>query len=180
MRVIGGVVRGRKLKGATRSGTRPTSDLVRGVIYEILASHGAGEPAAALDLYSGTGALGIEALSRGAGRCDFVESDAKACDVIRENLARTGMLDRAKVYPFAVAKVLGRLKGPYDLVVADPPSEYDRAQAELADLIERGLLAADGTLIVEHSKRREWPRVLGGREQVLSRRHGDTRITLYQ
>ena len=180
MRVIGGVARGRNLKGPTRSGTRPTSDLVRGVIFDLLASHGAIEPASVLDLYSGTGALGIEALSRGAERCDFVESDPKACEVIRENLTRTGMLDRGKVFPLAVAKALARLKGPYDLVVADPPYEYDRAETEIADLLSRGLLAPKGTLVVEHSKRRQWPDVLGGRQRLLTRRHGDTRITIYQ
>jgi len=179
MRVIGGSARGRRLKGPTRTGTRPTSDLVRGVIFDLLVAHDA-EMGAVLDLYSGTGALGIEALSRGAERCDFVEADARACEVIRDNLARTGMLDRAKVYPLPVAKALGRLKGPYDLVVADPPYEYDRAETELRDVVERGLLAPGGTLVVEHSKRRDWPRELGGRPQLLSRRHGDTRITIYR
>ena len=179
MRVIGGSARGRTLKGPTRSGTRPTSDLVREVLFELIAAHCA-EPVRVLDLYSGTGALGIEALSRGAERCDFVEADAKACAVIRENLARTGMLDRAKVYPLAVAKALARLEGPYDLVVADPPYEYDRAEAELRLLIEAGLLAPEGALAVEHSKRHPWPEALAGREQLLVRRHGDTGITIYR
>jgi 16S rRNA (guanine966-N2)-methyltransferase len=133
-----------------------------------------------LDLYSGTGALGIEALSRGAEHCDFVEADAKTCEVIRENLTRTGMLDRAKVYPLPVSRALSRLRGPYDLVVADPPYEYDRAESELRDLIGKGLLAGEGTLVVEHSKRHEWPEELEGRPQLLSRRHGDTRITIYR
>jgi 16S rRNA (guanine(966)-N(2))-methyltransferase RsmD len=179
MRVIGGSARGRTLKGPARSGTRPTSDLVRGVIFDLLASHDV-EPDSVLDLYSGTGALGIEALSRGAERCDFVEADAKTCEVIRQNLALTRLLDRGKVYPMTVAKALSRLTGLYDLVVADPPYEYDRAEAELTDLIERGLLAPEGTLVVEHSKRHDWPEALGGRLQLLTRRHGDTKITIYQ
>jgi 16S rRNA (guanine(966)-N(2))-methyltransferase RsmD len=133
-----------------------------------------------LDLYSGTGALGIEALSRGDGRCDFVEADTKTAQVIRENLTRTALLDRAKVYPLQVAKALDRLGGPYTLVVADPPYEYDRAQSELANVIERGLLADGGIVVVEHSKRHEWPETLGGLTRVDSRRYGDTRVTMYR
>jgi 16S rRNA G966 N2-methylase RsmD len=67
----------------------------------------------------------------------------------------------------------------YDLVVADPPYEYDRAEAELALVVEKGLLAEGGTLVVEHSQRREWPETLGGLDQMDSRRYGDTRVTLY-
>ena len=179
MRVIGGVAGGRRLKGPPRSGVRPTSDRVREAVFEILAARGT-DFARVLDLYSGTGAMGIEALSRGGERCDFVEADGRACAVIRENLARTGLLDRGRVFPLSVKKALGRLDGPYTLVVADPPYEYDQAEKELAEVIEKGLLAPEGTLVVEHSKRREWPAELAGRRQLLSRRYGDTRVTLYR
>jgi len=179
MRVIGGEARGRTLKGPPRDGVRPTTDRVREALFEILASHDA-DLSRVLDLYSGTGALGIEALSRGAEHCDFVESDTKTCEVIRENLARTRTLDRARVYPLPVARALGRLKGPYSLVVADPPYEYDRAEKELMELVESGLVAPDGTIAVEHSKRHDWPLELGGKPQLLSRRYGDTALTLYQ
>ena len=179
MRVIGGTAGGLTLKGPPRTGVRPTSDRVRESIFEILASHDAALDNV-LDLYSGTGALGIEALSRGAEHCDFVETDSKACAVIRENLARTRLLDRGKVFPLTVARPLDRLTGPYTLVVADPPYEYDRAEQELASVIERGLLAPHGTLVVEHSKRKEWPATLAGRPQLLSRRYGDTRVTFYR
>jgi 16S rRNA (guanine(966)-N(2))-methyltransferase RsmD len=132
-----------------------------------------------LDLYSGTGALGIEALSRGAELCHFVESDSKASEVVRENLERTRLVDRGKVYPIPVARAIGRLTGPYDLVVADPPYEYDRAERELSQVIEQGLLAEEGTIVVEHSKRTEWPDELAGIPRVFYRRYGDTCISLY-
>jgi 16S rRNA (guanine(966)-N(2))-methyltransferase RsmD len=132
------------------------------------------------DLYAGTGAVGIEALSRGASWCDFVESDVKAQAVIRENLTRTGLLASSKLYPLTVARALSRLQGPYDLVVADPPYEYDRAESELAQVVTLGLLAPDGTLAVEHSQRKPWPETLGGRTQAASRRYGDTRVTFYR
>ncbi len=178
MRVIAGIAGGRQLKGPPRSGTRPTTDQVREATFQVLESHGY-ELGRVLDLYSGTGALGIEALSRGADSCHFVEADSKTSEVIRENLERTRLIDRGKVYPLNVARALSRLKGPYDLIVADPPYEYDRAERELSEVIEQGLLADGGTLVVEHSKRHEWPDELAGIPRVFNRRYGDTCISLY-
>jgi 16S rRNA (guanine(966)-N(2))-methyltransferase RsmD len=179
IRVIAGEAGGRHLKAVSRPGTRPTSDRIREVLFAILESHGA-DFSRALDLYSGTGAMGIEALSRGAGACDFVEADARACEVIKENLRLTGYSQRARVHCAPVARALARLEGHYTLVVADPPYEYDRAESELSDLIERGLLAPRGILAVEHSKRRQWPEALAGRQKLLTRRHGDSAVTIYQ
>jgi 16S rRNA (guanine966-N2)-methyltransferase len=179
MRVISGSVGGRILKAPPRGGLRPTSDRVREAIFELLASHDA-DLSNVLDLYIGTGALGIEALSRGEGRADFVEADSRTAEVIRQNLVLTGLGDRGRVYPVPVARALNRLVGPYTLVVADPPYEYDRAKRELADLIERGLLSPEGTLVIEHSKRHEWPDELAGRSTLLSRRYGDTAVTFYR
>jgi len=230
LRVIGGALGGRGLKGPPRSGVRPTRDRVREALFEILTARDA-PMKRVLDLYSGTGALGIEALSRGAEYCDFVESDTKACDVIRDNLFRTGLLDCTKLWPMSVTKALPRLAseaggqprtpgvleaggqprtpaegadegaggqagtpgavegadegvsvaaaGAYDLILADPPYEYDRAEAELAEVLVRGLLAPGGTLVVEHSQRKAWPQTLGRLKQLTSRRYGDTRITFY-
>lgn len=178
LRVIAGTLGGRRLEGPPRTGVRPTSDRVREALFEVLGA--AVEDARVLDLYSGTGAVGIEALSRGATWCDFVESDPKAQAVIRENLTRTALLDVTKLYPIAVARALSRLQGPYDLVVADPPYEYDRAESELTQVITSGLLSPDGILAVEHSQRKPWPQALGGRAQLASRRYGDTRVTLYR
>jgi 16S rRNA (guanine(966)-N(2))-methyltransferase RsmD len=178
LRVIGGSLGGRRLEGPPRSGVRPTTDRVREALFEVLGE--VVEGARVLDLYSGTGAIGIEALSRGAEWCDFVESDPKAQAVVRENLTRTALLDVSKLYPLPVARALARLQGPYDLVVADPPYEYDRAESELAQVITSGLLAEGGVLAVEHSQRKPWPQALGGRAQFASRRYGDTRVTLYR
>lgn len=99
MRVIGGSAKGRPLKAPRGPGTRPTSDLVRGAIFDMLRSMGA-DLSRVLDLYAGTGALGIEALSRGAEWCDFVERGQRSCQVIRENLAHTGLALNAAVTRF--------------------------------------------------------------------------------
>lgn len=178
LRVIGGELGGRRLEGPPRSGVRPTSDRVREALFEVLGDTVLG--ARVLDLYAGTGAIGIEALSRGAAWCDLVESDSRAQAVIRENLTRTALLDVAKLYPLTVARALPRLAGPYDLVVADPPYEYDRAESDLAQVVTGGTLAPAGTLAVEHSQRKSWPQTLGGRSQFASRRYGDTRVTFYR
>jgi 16S rRNA (guanine966-N2)-methyltransferase len=179
MRVIGGVAGGLTLKGPPRSGVRPTSDRVREAIFEVLAARQA-PMARVLDLYSGTGAMGIEALSRGAEHCDFVEADPRACDVIRENLSRTHLADRGRLLPLPVARATGRLQGPYDLVVADPPYEYDRAEAEVAAVIDAGLLASGGRVVIEHSRRHPWPQTLGGLERCFDRRYGDTNVSMYE
>ena len=126
MRVIAGQAKGRQLKGppskrraAHADGIRPSSDLVRGALFSALDAAGA-DYTRVLDLYAGTGALGIEALSRGAGSCDFVEKDRQMADVIRENLRLTGFDGQAKVYPIAVERAIEGLEGAYTLVLADP------------------------------------------------------------
>ena len=179
MRVIGGESGGRRLKGSPRAGLRPTSDRVREALFEILASRDT-DLASVLDLYSGTGALGIEALSRGAEHCDFVEADARTCAIIRDTLASTRLTDRARVDQMPVVRAVSRLNGPYTLVVADPPYEYDRAESELGHVIEAGLLAPAAVVAVEHSRRRDWPEELAGKARLLSRRYGDSALTLYQ
>src|SRR5437764_12339088 len=114
MRVIGGEASGRPLKGPPRTGVRPTSDRVREAIFDVLTAHDC-DLTAVLDLFAGTGALGVEALSWGADRCDFVEADSKACEVVKENIRRVGAADRAKVFCLPVAKAASRLRGPYTL-----------------------------------------------------------------
>ncbi len=179
MRVIGGVAGGMTLKGPPRSGVRPTTDRVREAIFDVLAARDAPMDRV-LDLYSGTGAMGIEALSRGAEHCDFVEADARAADVVRENLRRTRLAERGTVLPLPVARAVSRLQGPYDLVVADPPYEYDRAEAEITAVVDAGLLAAEGTVVVEHSSRHHWPETLGGLVRSFNRRYGDTNVSIYE
>jgi 16S rRNA (guanine966-N2)-methyltransferase len=179
MRVIAGSAKGRRLRGPPGGGTRPTSDLVRGAIFDILYSLEA-DLSRVLDLYAGTGALGIEALSRGAQWCDFVERDRASCDVIRENLAHTGLVDRAKVHCWPVAKAETRLAGPYSLVLADPPYGSDEAESTLAAWGSSPKLTRESVIVLEHSRRRPAPPLLGDRGLLDTRRHGDTCISIYR
>src|SRR3990172_4135728 len=179
MRVIAGRAKGHRLAGPAKGGaTRPTSDLVRGAIFSALVSLGA-DLSRTLDLYAGSGALGIEALSRGAASCDFVEKDARACASIRQNLSRTGFEAQGEVIRAPVERALERLSGPYTLVLADPPYA-DEAASVLEGLAERGLVVAGSTtLVLEHSSREEAPERLAGLAQVKTLRHGDTAVSLY-
>jgi len=179
MRVIAGRAKGHRLAGPPSRATRPTSDLVRGAIFSALESMGA-DLSRALDLYAGSGALGIEALSRGAQRCDFVERDARACASIRQNLSKTGFEGQGEVLCLPVERALPRLSGPYTLVLADPPYAL-AATATLELLAERGLVEAGRTtLVLEHSSREEAPERLAGLSRLKSLRHGDSAVSVYR
>ncbi len=176
--MTGGIARGRRLKGPA-AGVRPTSDLVRGAIFDALESIGV-DRARVLDLYAGSGALGIEALSRGGGWCDFVERDAGSAAVIRENLELTGFRERGRVYRLDVKRVSQRLKGPYSLLLADPPYDDADAPAVLAGIARLPLAGPDTTLVLEHSSRRPSPEEMGSLRTTWSRRYGDTQVSIYR
>jgi 16S rRNA (guanine966-N2)-methyltransferase len=133
-----------------------------------------------LDLYAGSGALGIEALSRGGGWCDFVEQATAACRLIRENLALAGLSERGDVHRLAVEKAAACLAGPYSLVLADPPYA-DREALEALGRVASSPLVDEGTvLVLEHSKRQQVPEVLGRLHLERTRRHGDSCVSIYR
>jgi 16S rRNA (guanine966-N2)-methyltransferase len=185
MRVIGGSARGRSLmspprpRASGKPGVRPTSDLVRGAIFDMLDALGA-DYTRVLDLYAGTGALGIEALSRGDGTADFVESDGATADVIAANLAITGFGPRGTVHRLTAERAIARLSGPYTLVLADPPYYDDAALAAVQALAADSRLVDHRTVFVlEHHKKLETPPALGPLPLYRSRRHGDTVVSIY-
>ncbi len=184
--MIAGSARGRQLKGppgrarGRASKVRPSSDLVRGALFDALSALGA-DFARTLDLYAGTGALGIEALSRGAESCLFVERDRALAAVIRQNLDATGFSDAAKVIIAPVDRALGRLAGPYTLVLADPPYADDAAASALKRLAESGAIDSNqGTIAFEHGTREEAAAAIGAFSLVRSLRHGDSSVSIYR
>lgn len=133
-----------------------------------------------LDVYAGSGALGIEALSRGDGMADFIEHDAAAAATIKANLALTGFTSRARVVRLTAERSRGRLSGPYTLVLADPPYYDEGAPAVLREIAESPLVGDDTVLVFEHHRRRLAPGSLGSLLLYRSRRHGDTVVSIYR
>ena len=181
MRVIAGSHRGRRLSGPRGISLRPTSDKVREALFSIL---GARIPGCRfLDLYAGTGAVGIEALSRGAKLVTFVESDPKAMHIIRKNLTACGMLDQADLRLESVDNYLrqrDRENAPYDVVFADPPYADQAALGLVLDSWELDVVADGGTMVIEQDAR-VLPPAETARVQLLRRyEYGDTALLRYE
>lgn len=182
MRVIGGVARGRRLRAPRGRQTRPTSDYLREVLFDLLAQQVSGRTF--LDLYAGTGAVGIEALSRGASRALFVESARSALATLRRNLEVSGFLDRGEVVPMGVLHFLrwaANESRQFDLIFLDPP--YERradAAAALILIASTELLAPSGVAVLERSIKANPIPTPDGLERVREVRHGDSSLQLYR
>jgi 16S rRNA (guanine966-N2)-methyltransferase len=175
VRIVAGSRKGHRIAAPKGIGTRPTSDRVREAVFSIV---GPVDGAAALDLFAGTGAMGLEALSRGAASCVFVERDREAARVIQDNLTKL-RLTGAVVVNRDVAAALReeRARGRrYDLVLVDPPyEEWERHEPTLADLVPT-VLADDALVVVETADRVEPELPL---DLVTTRRYGSARITVF-
>ena len=176
IRVIAGRAGGRKLKVPKGKCVRPTQDRIKEALFSMLGDQVAG--ARVLDLYSGSGALGIEALSRGAISALFIDNNPGCVDIIQENLDKTGLLGKVKKGRVgAIIKKLGRKE--FDLVFADPPYGKDLARNLLPQLDKYSILSSCSMVIIEHSSKEsiaeeaQWFR-------VRERRYGDTVISVYR
>jgi 16S rRNA (guanine966-N2)-methyltransferase len=178
MRLTGGTDRGRKIRAPRSSGTRPTASKVREAIFNIL---GPAPEGPVLDLYAGTGALGIEALSRGALRVVFVERDGRALSALGRNLRELGLADRATIVGSSVRAALGRLEPEgFDWVFIDPPYATSEAERALNSLAGSDLLASGAVIVVEHDKRNLPPEAAGDLKLVDRRFYGDTGVSFYR
>ena len=185
MRVIAGERKGYHLKGPAGSFTRPMADKIKGSLFSMLASLGI-EPERVLDLYAGTGSIGIEALSRGAETADFVEQNPAAAAVVRANLEHTSYTDVTHVYQESVATFLARagrsvdISPGYDLIIMDPPY----ADPELVSTLERvgrsPLVKSETALVIGHSPRVTLPDRAGILERLRERCHGDSCVSIYE
>jgi 16S rRNA (guanine966-N2)-methyltransferase len=184
MRITGGIYRSRALRAPPGLSTRPTSDRVREALFGSLSARGAVEAARVLDLYSGTGALAIEALSRGAEHATLVESSRLALSALRANIAALGLESQTNVIAADVGHAAKRLssQGPFRLVLADPPwvlVDSGDAPRAIANLVARGILAEGALVVLEHSARAEPPSIFGLSLDE-SRRYGDTALAIYK
>lgn len=181
MRVIAGTHRGRRLYTPRTYHLRPTSDRVRGALFSILGTRLA--KSRMLDLYAGTGAVGIEALSRGAAHVTSVESDREALELLRRNMRICQINEELSIRAQTVQQFLrnpDQWNGPYDVVFADPPySDTEDCASLLSEPQSEDLLSADSWLIIEHATRTTLP-IAVGRTQFLRRyRYGDTTLSVY-
>ncbi len=178
MRVISGSAKGHQLKGPDRRTTRPATDLVRGATFSMLEGL-ASDWSLVLDLYSGTGAMGIEALSRGAGWVDFVDRQKRCCAIIKENLARTRLAERSHVYCLEVEKAISLLQKEYDIIIMDPPYA-NRAIGETITKLANSILVGPETIVVvTHSPHLKLESQYPPLTLIKERRHGDSCINLY-
>ena len=179
MRIIAGALKGRRLKPPTWDGLRPTSDKLRETLFNILAPRMAG--ARVLDGYSGTGALGIEAISRGAARVTFVDNDRRAQALIADNLARCGVEGGYAIIRASVAVAIDDLGAapvePFDIILLDPP--YDDPQVDAVIAAGGDVLAPAGVLVLEHRRRRVVPEAAGRLVRVRQVTSGDSALSLY-
>jgi 16S rRNA (guanine(966)-N(2))-methyltransferase RsmD len=174
-RIIAGTARGRRLAAPRGVSTRPTSDKVRGAVFNILGQFFEGGDV--LDLYAGTGALALEALSRGCARAVCVEADRGAAEVIARNATACGLEGKIEVRRGRMEEVVPRLpRGAFALAFVDPPyAEGPEAALALAE----GCLAPGARVVAEHDARRPPPDRLGGLALVDRRTYGGTGISIY-
>lgn len=178
MRIIAGEMRSRRLKAPEGMDTRPTADRVKEALFSILSARLYG--ARVLDLYAGSGALALEALSRGAQSAVLVDCAGKACQAIRENIAALQCADRAQLLRMKDAAALTALcksGDAFDIVFLDPPYRMDTAPV-CAALADKGLLKRDGVIVVEHG-REKTPAVAAPLRLKDRREYGITALSFY-
>jgi 16S rRNA (guanine966-N2)-methyltransferase len=171
MRIIAGEFKGRRLNTPKWEGLRPTSDKLRETLFNVVAQRV--PDARVLDLYAGTGAVGIEALSRGAMHVTFVDTDARARKLIEENLQRCGVSDR-----YVIIRTPQSLPAEsFDLVVLDPPYAEPDLSATVA--AAEPLIAPGGLLVLEHARRRPAPEQVGRLNRTRDLLSGDSALAFY-
>jgi 16S rRNA (guanine966-N2)-methyltransferase len=180
LRVIGGSARGRIMRHPRGTKIRPTSDRVKEALFNILADKTRG--AVVLDLFAGTGALGIEALSRGAIRAVFVDRHRDSINLVRSNLILTGLLPCAELYRQDAVRALSlfqRQGRSFDLVLLDPPYKEGITLSTLGQLAQSGVLSLGGIVAVEHSCQEDLPERVADLQLWRQRRYGDTVLSFY-
>lgn len=182
VRILSGAARGRRLRVPGGGRTRPTASLVREALFDILAHRGWLADRVVLDLFAGSGALGIEAGSRGAARVLFVEESRVAARVLRENVAAARLEACAEILVMPVGRALATLarRGTtVDGILADPPYERALVGRTIADVLRAGVLAPGGWLAIEHATR-ERPVPPPGLAVEVERRYGSTGLSVFR
>jgi 16S rRNA (guanine966-N2)-methyltransferase len=179
MRVISGEARGRPLKAPKGMRTRPMADKIREAAFSMLWSMGI-EPKRVLDLYAGSGSVGIEALSRGAAHATFVEQNAGAAAVIRQNLASTGLAERGIVHQATVERFVESARDPYDFIIMDPPYADPDIGAMIRRVSSSHAVKTGTVLLLGHAPYLELPDEIGRFANLRRRCHGDSCFSIFE
>lgn len=182
MRIISGTARGRKLRQFKGQNIRPTADRVREAIFSSLLSRlGSFENLKVLDLFAGTGALSLEALSRGASQAVLVDPSAQSAEIITENIETCGMNDRVRLFKMPAGTFITKpsLKDPFDLIFLDPPYNKNFVVPTLNGIVKNGLLAKQGVICVESAREDFIPDDLPGLMLLSRREYGSTCVSFY-
>ena len=179
LRVISGSAKGHKLRSIKGFGVRPTADRVKESLFNMISSYI--NASNVLDLFAGTGSLGIEALSRGASHADFVEEDNKAIDLIKQNLTHTKLIDRASIYAMDCNNYLNSKKATgkkYNIIFMDPPYNKNFIISIIENISKNNILASDGIIVIERNIKDSI--AFDDKAFILykERKYGDTAITI--
>ncbi|APB71519.1 16S rRNA (guanine(966)-N(2))-methyltransferase RsmD [Paenibacillus polymyxa] len=180
MRVVSGSAKGRPLKAVPGTGTRPTTDKVKEALFSMIGPYFDG--GVALDLFAGSGGLGIEALSRGMDKAVFIDMESKSIDVIKENLRKTGLDGQAEVFrndAGRALKVLAKRGALFDAVFLDPPYRLKHGDELMSRMAELNLLRSDAIIVLEYESGHEYPESFGPFEQVRKAVYGETALSIY-
>ncbi|MDN4601062.1 16S rRNA (guanine(966)-N(2))-methyltransferase RsmD [Paenibacillus sp. F6_3S_P_1C] len=180
MRVVSGSAKGRPLKAVPGTGTRPTTDKVKEALFSMIGPYFEG--GTALDLFAGSGGLGIEALSRGMDKAVFVDLESKSIEVIRANLKATKLEDQSAIYrndASRALKALAKRSTQFDLVFLDPPYRMKNGDELMLTMHELDLLEPEATIVLEYESKYSYPEQFGPFEQTRKALYGETAVSIY-
>ncbi|MBT2760970.1 16S rRNA (guanine(966)-N(2))-methyltransferase RsmD [Paenibacillus sp. ISL-20] len=181
MRVVSGSAKGRPLKSVPGTSTRPTTDKVKESIFSMIGPYFEG--GVLLDLFAGTGGLGIEALSRGMERAVFIDVEPKSISTIKDNLKATRLEEGAEVYRNDAARALKALEKrgySFDLVFLDPPYRFKNGDELMLDMAERGLLQNSAVVVLEYESSYNYPEKFGDFCCFRTAKYGEAAISIYR
>jgi len=182
MKIIAGTLKGRKVLVPTGKRVRPTGAKVKEALFSIIADEV--HDAVVLDVFSGSGSVGIEALSRGADSCTFVERDKSVIDVLARNLSQFGLEDRGKILPLEAKramKLLEKQNERFDIIFLDPPYSYFVKTKRIVESLSLGgILAPDGLLVWEHAVETTPRETIGSFTREREKKYGDTALSFYR
>lgn len=178
MRIITGAYRGRRLETPRGFSVRPTSEKVKEAIFSMISAEI--NEAIVLDLFAGTGNLGLEALSRGAKHCYFIDNERESVRLLKSNISYCKADNESTVFVGDFKYAMSRIKDPIDLAFLDPPYEGKILDEALFKVSEEGFMSPDGIVVTEHGPKKSMPDTIGALEKIKEKKYGQVHVTIYR